>query len=616
MRITRYLAAGAAVATLSLTLAACGGGGAGSNIGGSGSSAKAAGHEVKGGTVTVAEAPGGTPNFIFPIVPATNEDGYNTNLQDPLWPDLVYIGQGGESTINPAESADSSITYSDNDKKVTIVLKPWKWSDGTPITSRDFTFFYNLVKAAGTNWWDYVQGLFPDDVTSVQTPNASTVVLNLTRSYNPAFFTQTVLTEIQLMPQQAWDKTSATGKIGNYDETAAGAKAVLAFLQKEGGDMATFASNPLWQTVYGPWKLSAFSDSGYFAYVPNTAYSGPDKPVLQHWINVPYTTDTAELNALRAGGSITVGYLPLNDLAQAGALKAEGYSLVNQPVPGVAEIVPNLYNAQVGPLLRPLYIRQAMEDLINRQLMVSKIYGGYADPGNGPVPVLTGGPWVSPQEKAGGPYPYSPSKAIALLKAHGWKVNPQGVSTCQSPGSGPANCGAGITAGEDLQFVLTYSSGVAATDEQEADIQATEELAGIKITLKSEPFNTVDATVGTCFANAHPAAQCGWQLADYGYNPYGSYPAGDGMFNTDGNGNDGGYSSPEMDSLINATEYGAGSTQAFWNYENYAAQQLPWLWLPNQSTIWVYKKNLAGFAPVNPYYAGANAEIWYFTSGS
>ncbi len=614
MRINRYLAAGAAIATVSLTLAACGGGGAPTSIG-SGASAPA-GHLVNGGTVTEGEVPGGTANYIFPIVPATDEDGYNTDLQDPLWPTLVYLGDGGSAAIDPQESVDSSITYADNDKKVTIVLKPWKWSDGTPITSRDFTFFFNLVKAAGYNWWDFVAGEFPDNVASVQTPNASTIVLNLTRSYNPDFFTDNQLSDVQLLPQQAWDKTSANGKIGNYDETPAGAKAVLAFLQKEGGNLATFATDPLWQTVYGPWKLSAFDNNGYYSLVPNKAYSGPDKPHLSKFVLEPFTTDTAELNSLRAGGNLTVGYLPLNDLAQAGALKAEGYSLASQAVPGVAEIVPNLYNAQVGPMLRPLYVRQAMEDLINRSLIVSKIYGGYADPGSGPVSVLTGGQFVSPQEKAGGPYRYSPANAIALLKSHGWHVVPQGVSTCQSPGSGPTECGAGITKGEQLQFTLVYSSGVAAFDEQNADIQATEELAGIRIVLKSEPFNTLDSAVGDCWASSHPAAQCGWQLADYGYNPYGLYPSGDGMFNTDGTGNDGGYSSQEMDNLINQTEFGSNTTKAFWNYENYAAEQLPWLWIPNESVIWVYKSNLAGFAPVNPYEAGNNAEVWYFTSGS
>ena len=119
-------------------------------------------------------------------------------------------------------------------------------------------------------------------------------------------------------------------------------------------------------------------------------------------------------------------------------------------------------------------------------------------------------------------------------------------------------------------------------------------------------------TMGSCTAAAHPAATCGWQLVDYGYDPYPLYPAGDGFFNANGNNNSGGYDSPEMDQLINETEYGS-QTSAFFAYEDYTAEQLPWLWLPNQDSILVYRKNLQGVTPLNPFSGGLNPETWYFT---
>jgi peptide/nickel transport system substrate-binding protein len=600
------------VAALTLTLAAaCSGGSSSGTIG---SGAAVSGHAQRGGTVTVGWE-NATPNFIFPYSPATNSDGYNVNLTEQMWPYLVYSGDGGKSVVNAQNSLYSSIAYSDGDKKVTIDLKHWSWSDGVPITSRDFTFVYNLLKASVPNWFLYVPGLFPDDVASVSTPGPHTVVLNLTHSYNPTFYTEDVLSSIQLLPQHAWDKTSASGKVGNYDETTAGAKAVYSFLQQQGGQMSTFATNPLWKVVDGPWSLSQFQAStGYYTYVPNKHYSGPQKPFLSKVINEPFTTDTAELDDLRAGSSLDVGNLPFNDLRQAGVLKSEGYSLASMPVAGVAEIMPNLYNASVGPLLRQLYVRQALEELINRPQIVSKVYAGYADPGNGPVPLTASGPWASPLEKSGGPYPYSPSAATALLRAHGWKVVPGGTTTCQRAGTGASDCGAGITAGEPLSFQLAYSSGLTGIAEQNAAIQSSEEQAGVKFTLKSEPFNTLASTTGTCTASSHPASTCGWQLADFGYDPYvGLFPAGAGFFNTGGYNNLGGYSSPEMNQLINATEYGS-STQAFFTYEDYAAKQLPWLWIPNSDYIFVYRSNLAGFAPLNPFSGSNNPQDWYYTS--
>ncbi|MBF9066872.1 peptide ABC transporter substrate-binding protein [Streptacidiphilus fuscans] len=611
MRKIRQLTLTAAMVTLTMAVAAgCSGGGGGSGaIGNGGAGGK---KPVKaGGTVTIAET-GATPNFVFPYAPATNTDGWNVNLTQPMWPALVYAGDGGQSVVNPDESLFSNMTWANGDKQVTIDLKHWNWSDGQPITSRDFSFVYNLLKANTDNWNGYVQGLFPDNVSSVSTPDANTVVINLARSYNPSFYEEDVLSLIPLLPQHAWDKSSDAGPVGNLDQTTAGAKAVYAYLQKEGGDMASFATNPLWKVVDGPWKLSEFRTDGYYSYVPNKQYSGADKPILDKVVNTPFTTDTAELNALRAGDTLDVGTLPLNDVKQASALEQNGYSVASVPIPGVAMIQPNFYNAQVGPEIQQLYVRQALEYLINRPQIVSKVYSGYADPGNGPVPLTATGPWASPLEKSGGPYPYSPSKATALLQAHGWKVVPNGATTCQNPGTGANQCGAGITAGEGLTFQLAYTSGETSLDEQSAAIKSSEAQAGITINLHSEPFNTLIANVGTCTAQSHPAATCGWQLADFGYDPYSLYPAGEGLFNSGGTSNQGGYSDPKMDQLINATEYGS-DTASFYAYEDYAAQQLPWLWLPNHNSLLVYRNNLQGITPLNPFSGGLNPEMWGYT---
>ncbi|HET7014188.1 MAG TPA: ABC transporter substrate-binding protein [Streptosporangiaceae bacterium] len=572
---------------------------------------KVTGKPLKGGTVTIAEV-GASPNFIFPYPPSTNSDGYNVNLTEGLWPYLVYAGDGAKAVVNPDESLFSSLKYSNNNSVITIVLKPWNWSDGVPITSRDFTFVYNLLKVNYKNWIGYTQGLFPTDVKKITTPDSHTIVLDLDRSYNPTFYTDNVLALLALMPQHAWDKTSATGKVGNYDETAAGAKAVYSFLQKQGTQMSTFDSNPLWKVVYGPWTLQTFNSNGFYAWVPNKHYSGPDKPKLDKVVWTPFTTDTAEMNTLRSGTTLDLGGLPLNDVGQIPALEAEGYTVDQLPTAGVAEIVPNLYNPVNGPLLRQLYVRQVLEYLFNRPEIVKKVFNGYADPGNGPIPLLYGKQWVSPLERAGGPYPYSPSKAIALLKAHGWKVVPHGVSTCQHPGTGANECGAGVKAGEPMQFQLMYSSGSTSFDQQNASIQSTEAAAGVKIVLDPVPFNTIVSTTGYCNEKSHPTSTCSWQLQDYGYNPYTLDPAGAGQFNTDGYGNYGGYSSAKENSLIDATVHGSASSD-FFAYEDYTARQLPYLWLPNEAGVFVYKKNLAGITPWNPFSGTLNPELWYYT---
>jgi peptide/nickel transport system substrate-binding protein len=608
MRVIRTGAAVAAALTLAATAAACSSSSS-SGSGKTGSSTQATGTAQSGGTVTM-QWVGGYPNFIFPLMPATNTDGYNVNLQQPMWPYLVYSGDRGQSIVNPDESLYSAMSWTNGDQTINITLKPWKWSDGAPITSRDFLFTYNMIKSLGQNWSGYLPGLFPDDVKSVQTPSSSTIVINLTRSYNPTFYTDNILASIPLLPQHAWDKESASGTVGNYDETPAGAKAVVNFLQKQGSDISTFTTNPLWKVVDGPWALSEFTSSGTYAFVPNKNYSGT-KPYLSEMINAQYTTDDSAFNSLRAG-DVQVGPIPSQDIPQIPQLKSDGYSIQVLPIAAEAGIYPNWYAPNgVGAMLQQLYIRQAMEDLINRPELVSTVFDGYADPGNGPIS-MNYTTLTTPLEKAGGPYPYNPSKAVALLKANGWKVTPNGVSTCQDPGTGSGQCGAGIAAGARLAFTLAYSAGQENVDQMEAQIATWEEQAGIKFTLKSEPFNTLVGTVGVCNAQSHPASTCSWQLVDFGYDPYQLYPAGSGLFNTGGSGNQGGYSNPEMDQLINETEY-SDNPAAFAQYENFAAEQLPQLWVPNPDVLNAYKSNLGGVEPANPFSGATDPEIWYFT---
>ena len=50
----------------------------------------------------------------------------------------------------------------------------------------------------------------------------------------------------------------------------------------EAGDLGTYATNPLWQVVDGPFKLTAYdaTDNGATV-VPNPSYSGPVKSIGQ-----------------------------------------------------------------------------------------------------------------------------------------------------------------------------------------------------------------------------------------------------------------------------------------------------------------------------------------------
>ena len=85
-------------------------------------------------------------------------------------------------------------------------------------------------------------------------------------------------------------------------------------------------------------------------------------------------------------------------------------------------------------MLKQLYFRQALMMLDNQAGMNTAVGRGYSFPTTSEVPIEPPSQWVSSDmtENGGqGPYPYNPTKAKALLAAHGWKVV-GGVLTCES----------------------------------------------------------------------------------------------------------------------------------------------------------------------------------------
>ena len=108
------------------------------------------------------------------------------------------------------------------------------------------------------------------------------------------------------------------------------------YLEKESGydplnpsaannSYSTYATNPLWQVVDGPFHLVAFNSTGYVALEPNAKYSGPVKAKIKEFEELPFTTDTTEYNSLVAG-NLTIGYIPPQDLLPADDEPDEGRS--------------------------------------------------------------------------------------------------------------------------------------------------------------------------------------------------------------------------------------------------------------------------------------------------
>jgi peptide/nickel transport system substrate-binding protein len=620
-RTARIAVAGAA-ALLAVGIAACSGSGSSGNSPSASASASATGAKVSGGTATVALQPSVTLSYIFPFTSIANISVYNANQFQWLMYRPLYMFGGNNTSIevNYALSPADEPVYSSDGKSVTINFKGWKWSDGESVDAADLIFWLNMMKAEKANYYGYAPGLAPDNIVSYSATGPNQVTLHFDKAYSSLWFTYNQLAEFTPMPL-AWDVTSLGAKAGSGGCATDTAKdkwakcvAVYNFLAAQAKAAASYATSPIWGVVDGPWKLSAYNANGNVTMVPNTAYSGSPKPSLSAVKFVPYTDDSTEYTALKTG-QLDVGYIPHQDLPQKPLSQVlptsnplgSAYNLQPFYSFGFFYYQPNFNNAKTGPIFKQLYVRQALQELMDQNGDGEAIWRGYAYPESGPVPTQPDNQWVPAVQKANdgqGPYPFSISSAKALLTSHGWQ-EVGGVMTCQDP----AKCGTGITKGQQMSFTYDYATGQQTVTDEVQNYKSDAAQAGVKINLVGQTFNTIIGESTPC----KPGPKCTCDVLWFGgwaYDGPGFEPTGESLFSTGSGSNSGSYSDPTMDKLINATHTNS-SLSAFQQYATYASQQLPFIWTTNEYAVQAVSSKLQNVT-FNPLYTLV-PEYWSFT---
>ena len=213
------------------------------------------------------------------------------------------------------------------------------------------------------------------------------------------------------MPE-AWDLT-ASGP-SHCSTTVSDCTAVYKYLDSQSKNLSGYVSSPLWSVVDGPWKLAAFNADGHLTMVPNKSYSGPVKLKLSEFQELPFTSDTAEYNVIRAPGNpIDVGYIPTEDLpAKAGQFVGSnplaGYTLSPWYSWSINYDPMNLQSTigDHAAIFKQTYFRQAMEYLFNQEAVLQGPLKGYGTLTTGPVGNYPVTSWLSPQLAYGNPFPY------------------------------------------------------------------------------------------------------------------------------------------------------------------------------------------------------------------
>ncbi len=594
------------------------------------------GTKQSGGTVRWAEPPGTPPTYIFPFISAQNSSVDNiSQFQYLMYRPLYMFGFPGnnKTTLNSTLSLASVPVYGSGDTNATVALKPnYKWSNGESVTTTDVAFFLNMMHAETANWYDYVPGYIPDNIKSVSISSPTSMEVTFTKAVDPTWMTYNQFSQITPFPS-AWDVTAAgaaagsggcsTGTFGAASTDAACTK-VYNYLSGLAGDPTGYASSPIWNIVDGPYTIASskggsFSTSGQVTMVPNSAYTGPQKATVTLQ-QLPYTTDSAEFNAL-LGGNIDIGYLPQQDVTQnttnatnpgTNNPRLSGFYLTPWVLFGfnyaVLKFESTGDNGNAGAIYKQLYVRQAMQSMVDQPTMISKFLKGYGVPTYGPVPVLPKNDLVDSFEQSN-PYPYNPSHAKSLLTSHGWKVVANGTDTCEKAGSATGDCGAGVPKGAQLNFTMTYASGTQWQQQVMQVEQSAWNSIGIKTSLVANTFPTVISNYAPPCATGQPCTvEEGWWGGGWEYSPD-YYPSGEVLFATGAGSNAGNYSNAKADTLIAQTTNTNTNLDA---YQNYLSKQVPVVWQPNADYALTEVANkLRGVAPQNPF-ANLFPEYWYY----
>jgi peptide/nickel transport system substrate-binding protein len=501
----------------------------------------------------------GSPAAVTSLNPLVGQSVANLQTTLLLFRPLVWIGQ--DDRMDMPRSLADSITALDGNRRIRVVLKQWRWSDGTPITADDVLFTWERIEKLGPLWAYYGQGGIPTRIESVRVIDAHTVDFLLREPTNPVWFALNGLSQFPPLPRHAW------GDIGST----------------ELWDRQTDIS--LAQVVDGPFRLQDFRLDRYAVFTPNPLYGGAPAHLAR--LVVDFTEGGNKLADLHAG-AIDMAHVPtgLWDREKHRA----GFTAIAVPEPfDYQGVIYNFKNDSVA-FLRDARVRRALTDAADQHSMVALVYHGFSRENRMPVPVEPP-TWLSPAAREGR-LPVRSDKALARreLDAAGWHPGPDGIR---------------IKDGKRLAFSVMVPSDPPERGQLIQIWQRDLRDVGIELRVRLADLQAIFAA-----QNGPPEA---WNAVLMSNTVVGM-PDGNGNFDT-GGGFDGGYSDPKMDALIKASVDTPGE-DAFFAYEDYAAAEQPVTILPDGGFPLLVANRLGGTPQfLNPQGFWAPEELWVRDEG-
>jgi peptide/nickel transport system substrate-binding protein len=493
--------------------------------------AQQAGQPQTGGTVTI---PIGADPTLNPWHPNAFVESVFPNRV--LFAGLTRPGKD----LQPAPDLASKWETSPDGLTWTFTLRnDAKWTDGQPITADDVVFtFADLVLKPdlGANG----RGNFAA-VSGVEAVNPTTVRFNLSRPFSalPAYLAYNA----GILPRHAFAGQADPWSYNAFNK-------------------GTPVSS-------GPFKVESYTSGQAVVLARNDAYFG-GKPYLDKLVfKVVPDANTQFAQALSGELSILI----LDNKAAVDRVKSASQVRVEP-----RQLVQYYWLAlnQTDPRFQDLRVRQAFEEAIDRQAIISAVEKGYGQIANSAiVPAFQTYYDASQASK----YPFDANKAKQLLAEAGWQPGPDGILQKD---------------GQPFRFTMDVG--------QRGILQPTNELiqqnlkaVGIEADLNSMEWN---AYIQKVVVNRDYTATVNWWVypSDPDVFPYfHSSTAGKG-FNIPG------YKDPKLDEMltrVQAETDPARRKQAVVDLQAYMADNLPYLFLWYPQEIDVINANLQGVPDLN-----------------
>jgi len=404
-----------------LVLAACG------QQGGSGTSPSST--TAKNSVLNVVPSPKG--DFTNGFSPYSSSANYGA--QGFIYETLLFFNRM-DGSIKPWLA--QSYAFSSDAKSVTFHLRTdVKWSDGQPFTSADVAFTLNMLKqypAADVNGlWQFL--------SSVSTPDASTVTVDLKQAYSPIL----------------WYLAGQTWMVSQHEYASV-------------GDPSKFADDKPVGT--GPYVLKSFSPQ-LIDLTKNTSYWQPGKPAVNEIRYPSFNSNTSAELLLQRGDVDWTGLFTPN-IQQTYVSKDPAHNHYWFPNRNIVMLYLNTAKAPFNQLA----VRQAISDAIDRTKIYQIAESGYEPVASPTGLVLPANQSALDSTYASAAFATDTAKSAQLMASAGYTKGSDGIYTDKS--------------GKKLSFQIDVVTGW--TDWVTADqiISANLQAIGIDAKVNSISFNS------------------------------------------------------------------------------------------------------------------------------